>query len=252
MCGRRGASRLGAVAPTHPGQFHTDSFSLVHCGQCDVVYLDPAPTVADLALLYEQSIQFSDEHYTDPVQVAKILDYYTTAIQSQGLSPGRGGQVLEIGAGLSWVARVCKQIEPAVRTVAQDVSAECAGTCPWVDRYFVGALDALPELGPFHLVSLTHVIEHLMDPAAMLRTIAGLLAPGGKAFITAPFRPKGWTAKQGLAPWLDYSYLHVPAHITYFSREWFATQARACGLRIEHWDSSHDEGRAFELVLRRD
>lgn len=251
MCGGRGIVRLGPVAPTHPAEFHTRDFGLVHCHRCDVVYLDPLPTPADLALLYEQSVQFSDDHYTDSGQVARILDYYDTAVRTLGLLPAAGGRMLEIGAGLAWVARVCKAQDASIHTVAQDVSGECAGHCAWVDRYFVGAVDALDDREPFHLVSLTHVIEHLADPVTMLRSISALLAPGGRVFVTAPFRPDGWKPKQGLAPWRDYSYLHVPAHITYFSRKWFARQAPACGLELEHWDASQDQGQAFELVLRR-
>jgi SAM-dependent methyltransferase len=241
LCGKRAISTLGDVAPTHPGQFHTKDFTLQHCNKCEVVYLDPLPTGTDLKVLYEESVQFSDAHYTDPVQVGKILDYYGTSVRTLDLLPG-GGSVLEIGAGLAWVSRACKAADPAAVTVAQDVSG---------DRYFVGALDQLPERGPYQLISLTHVIEHLADPAAMLRTIATLLAPGGKAFITAPFRPSGWQRALGIAPWRDYSYLHVPAHITYFSRRWFELQTRSLGLEILHWDDSHENGQAFELVLCR-
>jgi 2-polyprenyl-3-methyl-5-hydroxy-6-metoxy-1,4-benzoquinol methylase len=250
LCGKRAISTLGDVAPTHPGQFHTNNFTLQHCSKCEVVYLDPLPTAADLKLLYEESVQFSDAHYTDPVQVGKILDHYGSTVRTLELLPA-GGSVLEIGAGLAWVSRVCKSADPAARTVAQDISGECAKACPWVDRYFVGALDALPERGPYQLISLTHVIEHLAEPAAMLRKIATLLAPGGKAFITAPFRPSGWQMPQGIEPWRDYSYLHVPAHITYFSRLWFELQTHLLGLEILHWDDSHENGQAFDVVLHR-
>jgi len=250
MCGERGVSSIGPVAPTHPGAFQTKDFTLQHCGKCDVVYLDPLPSAADLKVLYEDSVQFADAHYTAPDQVAKILDYYGTAVRSLHLLPRAGGRVLEVGAGLAWVSRACKAADPRIETTAQDVSAECANACPWVDRYYVGTLDALPEREPFALVSLTHVIEHLADPAAMLHTIAAHLTPGGNAFITAPFRPSGWQRGQGIAAWRDYSYLHVPAHITYFSRRWFELHTSP-EFDIVHWDASHEDGQAFELVLRR-
>ena len=129
------------------------------------------------------------------------------------------------------------------------MSNECAQSCAWVDRYFVGPMEALPDSGPYQLISLTHVIEHLADPAAMLRRLRDLLAPNGKLFITAPFRPSKWKPADGIAPWLKYSYLHVPAHITYFSRRWFEQHAPACGLAVVSWDDKHEDGQAFELVL---
>jgi hypothetical protein len=249
MCGKRGVSDVGPVGPTHPGNFETTQFKLVHCGKCDVVYLDPLPTPSDLKLLYEDSVQFASDHYTDPEQVGKILSYYGSELRSLKLLGAAPGKLLEIGAGLAWVSRAAKEQNPSVETVAQDVSGECATACPWVDRYFVGTLEALPYRGPYNLISLTHVIEHLADPAAMLKNIAGLLASGGKVFITAPFRPTGWRQGSGIQPWRDYSYLHVPAHITYFSRRWFAQQADALGLKIAHWNQSHEDEQAFAVVL---
>jgi SAM-dependent methyltransferase len=242
---------LGAVAPTHPGAFETAQFMLVHCPRCDVVYLDPAPTPRDLHVLYEESVQFSDPHYTEPERVAKILEYYGDAVRRLALLPAAGERMLEVGAGLAWVARACKAAEPAVVTIAQDVSAECADACAWVDRYHVGELATLAHDGPVHLASMTHVIEHLVDPARMLGDIAGRLAAGGKLFITAPYRPSGWQASDGIAGWREYSYLHVPAHVTYFSRTWFEHEAPRNGLQVVHWDASHEDGQAFELVLQK-
>ncbi|HEY2394779.1 MAG TPA: class I SAM-dependent methyltransferase [Rudaea sp.] len=249
LCGKRGTSRIGPVAATHHGKFHTDAFSLRHCPHCGVVYLDPLPTAGDLKVLYEESEQFSGAHYTDAVQVARILDYYSTALRNLQLLPNGGGRVLEVGAGLAWVSRACKAANPTVETVAQDVSNECVQNCPWVDRYFIGPVEALQDAGRFDLISLTHVIEHLADPAAMLRRLSTLLVPNGKLFITAPFRPSKWKASDGIAAWNKYSYLHVPAHITYFSRRWFEQQKALNGLTVVAWDDSHEDGQAFELVL---
>jgi 2-polyprenyl-3-methyl-5-hydroxy-6-metoxy-1,4-benzoquinol methylase len=86
------------------------------------------------------------------------------------------------------MARACKTQNPSVVTVAQDVTAEVAHACPWVDRYHAGEIESLADEPPFDLISLTHVIEHLADPLATLIRRSRLLAPGRKMFITAPFR----------------------------------------------------------------
>lgn len=249
QCGSRGVRPVGSVAPTQQGRFHVELFNLQLCSSCDIVYLDPAPTPDDLRTMYEESVQFSDGHYTDPEQVAKILEYYHTAVRDLQLLTRPAARMLEIGAGLAWVARVCKNVAPQCRTVAQDVSRECANVCTWVDRYHVGTVDQLTDEAAFDLISLTHVIEHLVDPAAMLGAIAARLAPGGKVFITAPYRPVGWTRAQGIAPWKTYSYLHVPAHVTYLSERWFQQQAGRHGLKLTHWDPTHEDGQSFGAVL---
>ncbi|HET6546709.1 MAG TPA: class I SAM-dependent methyltransferase [Rhodanobacteraceae bacterium] len=252
-CGRLARQRrLGSVAATQAGPFHVERFGLVHCRRCDVVYLDPPPTAEDLHTLYQESVQFSDAHYTEPARVADMLRYYAASVRDRGLLPDSpGSRVLEVGAGLAWVSRVCKSIDPSVVTVAQDVSAECADNCEWVDRYHVGPLATLDAAAPFQLASMSHVIEHLVDPAAMLGAIAARLAPGGKLFVTAPYRPSGWTARDGIAAWREYTYLHVPAHVTYLSLKWFKRHARQHGLRVEHWYAGQEDGQAFELVLCR-
>ncbi len=251
-CGHRARlNRLGDVAPTQPGSFHTQRFELVHCARCDVVYLDPPPTRGDLRALYEEAEQFTDAHYTDPDRVARTLDYYAGAVRKLDLLPAPGERMLEIGAGLAWVARACKQVEPGVTTMAQDVSAECASVCTWVDHYHVGALATLDSTERFRLASMTHVIEHLVDPEAMLGEVSARLVSGGKLFITAPFRPNDWKPGDGIGKWRTYSYLHVPAHVTYFSRAWFKQVAHRHDLRVTHWDASHEDGQAFELVLER-
>jgi len=242
---------LGDVAPTHHGTFHTTEFNLIYCPRCDTVYLDPAPTQNDLQVLYEDSLQFSDEHYTAPGQVEKILEFYTHCLHVHKLLPGNHARVLEVGAGYAWVSRAAKNLEPGSVTVAQDISAECAASCPWVDRYHVGALENMPACAPFDLVSMTHVIEHMTAPLAMLKSVAERLKPGGKLFVTAPFRPSGWRPGQGIAAWKDYSLLHVPAHITYFSRKWFEQAAPRLGMRLMHWNEEHEEGQAFETILER-
>jgi len=249
-CGRRTRLRdLGRVDATHPGPFHTRDFKLILCPRCEVVYLDPAPTTDDLRTLYENSVQFADPHYTDDDRIARMLEYYTGAIRN--LLPPHGGRALEIGAGYAWVSRAAKQIDPSIVTVAQDVSGEVAEKCPWVDRYHVGPLSTLADREPFHLASMTHVIEHLVDPEAMLAAIAQRLVPGGKLFVTAPYRPTGWRADAGLAGWREYSYLHVPAHVSYLSRAWFERVGPKHGLDVQHWDAGHEDGQAFELVLLR-
>lgn len=251
-CGKKARLRkLGEVPTTHAGPFHTERFGLTHCPRCDAVYLDPAPTAQDLRVLYEESAQFTDDHYTAPEQVARILHYYTHAVRGLGLLSGTDTRVLEIGAGYAWVSRACKEIDASSVTFAQDVSKECSERCDWVDRYHIGTLDGMPPCEPFDLASMTHVIEHLVDPAAMLSAISARLKPGGKLFVTAPHRPIGWKSSDEITPWRDYSYLHVPAHVTYFSRTWFDQIAPVHGMQVTHWNAEHEEGQAFELVLER-
>ena len=243
---------VGRVRNTHGGAFSQDDYDLVHCRECDVVRLAPLPTDADLDILYRQNDQFDDDIYTDASRVESMLEYYGHCLDHLGLMPRDGEASLEVGAGYAWVSRAIRQRTDAVRTVAQDVTEECANRTDWVDEYHVGSVDELAADQRFRLISLTHVIEHLKHSAWMLLELSERLLPAGRILVTAPHRPEGWTPDSGVDVWLEYSYLHVPAHIAYLSKAWFEITARRTGLRLVHWDASSENGQAFEAVLELD
>ena len=253
LCGERGSAHwiIGHVSPTRAGAFSSRDQRLVQCSVCEAIYLLPKPSPADITLLYKGSEQFTESCYTGPAQVARTLDNYRRRLQEHGLFPASGEALLEVGAGLAWLSRVCKTQDPGIVTVAQDLSGECVAQCPWVDRYHVGPLESMQPGTLFRLISMTHVIEHLLDPADMLAELAARLCEGGRIFITAPYRPPLWKRADGIGPWLTYSYLHVPAHVSYLSKRWFETACRDHGLRLLRWDPSHDGHQAFEVVLEK-
>lgn len=253
LCQRKAAppESVGEVKNTHGGAFSRPGYDLVHCRACDVVRLDPLPTEGDLNILYRQTEQFSDDLYTHSGRIDSMLEYYGHCLENLGLMPSGGQTSLEVGAGFAWVSRAIKLRDESVTTIAQDVSDECRDRCEWVDRYHIGDIESIGSDMKFRLISLTHVIEHLRHPSAMLIDLAERLLPDGKILVTAPHRPVGWKPGGGLQVWLDYSYLHVPAHIAYLSREWFEITAARAGLKLLHWDAGHEDGQAFEAVLGR-
>lgn len=240
---------IGSVPLTQRGPFRCRSYRLIRCSRCDVVYLDPLPPPGDLKILYEDSSQFTAPHYSGDEQAARIPGSYARRLGALDLIPQAKESVLEVGAGRAWVSRVCKQRQPDIHTVAQDVSAECSRDCPWVDEYHVGSVQSVPRERDFDLISLTHVIEHVPDPRVLLAELAGRLATHGRLYVSAPFRPPLWRLREGIAPWLGYSYLHVPAHISYLSRTWFDATLPGLGLKLAHWDDSLDGHQAFDAIV---
>jgi SAM-dependent methyltransferase len=60
-----------------------------------------------------------------------------------------------------------------------------------------------PPAGPFDLIALTDVLEHLEDPRACLRALRERLAPGGLLVVSTPNRrslpgARRWLAEQGV------------------------------------------------------
>lgn len=242
---------LGKVPLTFAGELLQQDYSLVQCGDCEVIYLDPEPPASDLQRLYVGSTQFSGVEYSGGPEAERIAKSYSRRLRYLNLLPESLESVLEIGAGPAWICRAAKDRLPRVETIAQDISDECAERCPWVDTYFVGALSDLKPAHSIQLAAMTHVIEHLPRPGEVFGELAEHMAPGGKVYITAPFRPALWRPKHGFEPWLSYSYLHVPAHISYLSEKWISTMAAKSGFDVIHWDASLDGYQVFEAILRK-
>ena len=241
---------IGPVPLTHSGALSNASYTLMHCTACDVVYLDPLPSDIDLKVLYEKTDQFTGLTDSQSLSTLRVVRSYARRLRYLALLPKNGDSLLEVGAGVAWISRVWKEHDARARTVAQDVSDECSRSSPWVDHYHVGALPELPR-EEYQLVSMTHVIEHLPAPEQTIALLRDYVRLGGHVYITAPFRPPMWKTWKGIAPWLRYSYLHVPAHISYLSKKWLSMCAKKNGFELVHWDNSHDGYQVFEAVLRR-
>ena len=253
-CGRPGHA-LGELPKTSTAPLSRTHYTLTRCGCGALLYLSPAPSTADLTTMYVDQGQFGSE-YTDEARVRAILGYMGEALRAlerhAGGAPHRPLRVLEVGAGLSWMCRAAKARNAASVTVAQDVSPEAVDACPWVDHYVLGdvADPRLDALAPFDIVSMTHVIEHLVNPVGVVARCRKLMAPHALLFVTAPHRPRAWNeAAPDLDVWTAYSYNHVPAHVQYFSEASLSRLAEAAGCRLVYWSHAHEGGEAFEAWL---
>ena len=253
-CREVGAA-IGELATTMAMALSRNRYTLARCGCGQLLYLSPAPSPSDLRAMYVEHNQFGDE-YTDPRRAASIVGYMTDALDriaaTRGWPRERALAILEVGAGLAWMCRAAKARNPACVTVAQDVSPEAATRCAWVDRYVQGSVDdpRLDGHAAYDVISLTHVIEHVVDPVATLRRCLSLLRTDGILFVTAPYRPRGWRDDvPDLRRFEAYSYNHVPAHIQYFAEGSMRRLVTAAGGRLGHWSHAHDGGQAFEAWI---
>ena len=257
MCGASRARTIGQLKKTFLLNLSNGEWDFVQCKDCELLYISPEPSAADLRTIYVESGQFDDPAYTNPARVALIIEYmngcFRGVVERSGHRADDPVAVLEVGAGLAWMCRAAKAVNPDNVTVALDISPEAVHRCPWVDFYILSdILDTrLDEHAPYDVSSLTHVIEHLVDPVEVIRRCKSLLRQHGVIFVTAPHRPIGWRdSETDIAVWEKYSYNHVPAHIQYFSKKSMRKLSEEAGCTLDYWSHSSEEGQAFEAWLR--
>jgi SAM-dependent methyltransferase len=88
----------------------------------------------------------------------------------------------------------------------------------------VGTLASLAADGQgpsYDLVTIHHVLEHLLDPVASMRQLAALVRPGGRVLVEVPDIEADWHTPGRL--------FHA-AHLYWFSEATLAALALRCGL----------------------
>jgi SAM-dependent methyltransferase len=160
------------------------------------------------------------------------------------------GRLLDVGAGRGRFVAAARRagyesggIEPVAERAA---AAPAYGAIVKV----AGIEDAGVEPGAVDAISLWHVLEHVEDPGAALRTITGWLRPGGAIVIGVP-NVASLQARLGGPRWF---HLDVPRHRTHFTPAGLDALARAAGLeplRTHHVLLEHNPFGMWQSLVSR-
>jgi 2-polyprenyl-3-methyl-5-hydroxy-6-metoxy-1,4-benzoquinol methylase len=106
-----------------------------------------------------------------------------------------------------------------------ELNTEIASTVSSIHGFAVETnLDAF-ENESFDLITITHVLEHVRDPRAMLTQCSRLLRPGGIIAVAVP-NLDSWQARLTRENWF---HLDVPRHLWHFSENWLSKTVQSLG-----------------------
>lgn len=97
------------------------------------------------------------------------------------------GRALDVGCGSGVTLRALHRLLPAWTAVGNDINEdnrESIEALPGVEAFHAGP--ATQAQGPFDLVSLVHVLEHVEDPVALLMQLGPLLGRGSLLLVEVP------------------------------------------------------------------
>ena len=233
------------------------TWALVRCSSCRSAYLDPRPSPETIELAYRT---YYTHGSVGPPPVGRLRrglanDYlrarwgYEQKPTVPGgrlipkVAPSRGalvdrevrhlpaipgGRLLDVGCGsgafLAQMAELGWRPQGIDPDPAAVVGAREAGLD--VSQGTLADVDTEEHGGEFDAITLSHVIEHLHDPAADLRRIERLLRPGGLLWIATPNLEALGLRRFG-RDWLG---LDPPRHLVLFTRASLDRLLRDTGL----------------------
>jgi 2-polyprenyl-3-methyl-5-hydroxy-6-metoxy-1,4-benzoquinol methylase len=218
LCGENLRPRISGLFDTRFGIAGTYQVDI--CASCGLEQLVPRPEPPELKRLYEEYYNFGGQ--TDS-RYAKFREWFFSSILYRlwvwmdgdiSFHAMRGhGRLLDVGCnegrGLQIYQRNGFEVKGLELNERAARAARQKGFCVYTE-----SLEEFRPQQPYDIVVLSNVLEHSLDPQAMLKNAARILGPGGKIWISCP-NAKSWLRSAFGKYWINW---HVPFHISFFSR----------------------------------
>ncbi len=236
-CAVCGSERFATHAVGFDYELRTcrNPWRFVRCRECGHVWLNPRPSVSALGVIYPPTYyayNYEEQIGTVARRGKELLDRFKLRgiLKAAGKPPR---SFLDIGCGTGRVLRAMEKsgvARPRIYGIELDQQAvdrlALAGYRAICQR--VEACDQVPAAS-IDLASMFHVIEHVADPAAVVRRVAQWLSPGGLLALETPNVDSLDARWFGKTYWGGY---HIPRHWHLFSPETLSCLLAESGLEV--------------------
>ena len=179
------------LSNSHKGDIVTvaGKYSVIECQKCTFKHIYPIPTQEDVIKLYSKTFYTSEKK--NYIKDAKEdLEWWRKTYQNyysilEKYSAGR--KILDIGSGPGYFLKVGKELGWNVLGIEPSKQAHAYSTglgINVINDFF--SAKVVNQFGPFDVVSLNLVLEHIPNPIVFLEQIKSILSPNGLLFILSP------------------------------------------------------------------
>lgn len=233
ICGNPASKVIGSGEDY---EYHTtdDTFSVLQCDTCSLVYLNPRPAVSEFQTIYPanyHAFDFSREKFGFVYKVRVWLEAKRALQRCRYLSDG--ARILDVGCGdgfhlklldeygnKTWILEGIDFDKRAIDSVSNSRIKVHLGSLENVD---------LPKKS-YDLVFLIQTIEHVENPVKVLSAIYDLLKDGGKLIVVTDNTDSIDFKFYKRRYWGGY---HFPRHWNLFNRKSFMLLARKTKFEVE-------------------
>lgn len=238
VCNSREAKQLGSRGGAAHREGQGVETTVVRCRPCGSLYT--RPTLLPVRNPYDSST--TDEYFSLQDSERKIANGREMARFAASVL-GRTGRMLEVGCGRGdllrgaaaegWEVAGVEMTEGFAESArAHGVSVECAP---------VESCESLN--GKYDVILLAAVLEHLYEPAAVLRRVSDALVPGGLLFVDVPNEASLtmragnlYMRLRGRAWSVNLSPTFPPYHVVGFSPASLRFALESAGLRVHRME----------------
>jgi SAM-dependent methyltransferase len=191
------------------------------CSECGLEQIFPLPAPAELKHLYERFYNFGGERGTIYTKLREwffaspLYRLWIRVDEDISFHTRRGsGRLLDIGCNEGRTLKnYARNGFRAEGTELNENAAKVAREAGFA--VYTGQLDDFTPAAPYDIAVLSNVLEHALDPKAMLVSVRKLLESGGQVWISCP-NSQSWLRSVFGRSWINW---HVPFHISHFSPE---------------------------------
>jgi SAM-dependent methyltransferase len=194
-------------------QFKPGRFTLTRCNDCGHVFQNPRLSIEGLSFYYRDFYDGLGEEPLEEIFAAEPSTYRGRVDMVRAAhAPKRW---LDVGAGHGHFCCVAKEslAETSFDGLDLSESIDIAKKRRWIDESIRGLF---PEVASdlatrgYDTISMSHYLEHTLDPRAEIAAAARVLAPGGFLFIEVPDPDciVGKVLGRNWMPWFQPQHLH--------------------------------------------
>lgn len=202
------------------------------CDMCGLIYTDRPITNLDPKITYANYYKHeSGGRFNFAIELIIRLFRFWRAFKISTVSP-KTTKMFDIGSGRGFMLYYLKKYYGYKRTVGTQISKnayEFSRKKLGLEIYNEDLLELQLEDKSFDIITMWHVLEHVIKPEEYVKRISELLLNNGKVVIEVP-NFYSWTRKVTGEYWLG---LDIEHHLTFFTPDMLVSLLKRYGFKIK-------------------